>query len=309
MKLSQRQIEVFHAVMVNKSITAAAVRLGSSQPTLSRDIREIENRLGFALFLRFGKRLTPTQQALLLHEVVLRSFVGLEEIGRAASAIRARSAEHFRIASIPAYAESILPRVIQRFVAARQAVHFSIHSHEEPSLRHEMTTQVFDLFLAENPLDPEGATSETVFAGDMVCALPPGHPLSARAVLTPAEFAGQPFIYFSQDDPYRHRLDAVFQEAGVARDHAAETTTAASVCAMVAAGVGMSVINPLTAASHVGGPIVFRRLSVAVPYRLTLWHPARTARLTQVRRFVALLHEAAAEMAGELERHLLPAAR
>ena len=310
MKLNQRQIDVFNAVMVNKSITAAAVKLGSSQPTLSREVREIEGRLGFDLFLRFGKRLTPTQQAILLHEVVLRSFVGLDEISRAASAIRTHNAANFRIASIPAYAESIIPRVIQRFLKARQAMHFSVHSHEEPSLRHEMTTQVFDLCMAENLFERESATSETAFVGDMVCVLPQGHALATRAVLAPGDFAGQPFIYFSQNDPYRHKLDAVFHHANVARDYAAETTTAASVCAMVAAGVGISVINPLTAASHAashaGGPVTFRRLSVSVPYHLALWHPARSTRLVQVRQFITLLHKIAAEMAADLDRHLQP---
>ncbi|OJY31019.1 MAG: LysR family transcriptional regulator [Rhodobacterales bacterium 65-51] len=306
MKLNQRQIDVFNAVMVNKSITAAAAKLGSSQPTLSREIREIESRLGFDLFLRFGKRLTPTQQAILLHEVVLRSFVGLDEISRAASAIRTHNAANFRIASIPAYAESIIPRVIQRFLKTRRDVHFSIHSHEEPSLRHEMTTQVFDLCLAENLSERESATGESVFVGDMVCVLPQGHPLTARNVLTPADFANQPFIYFSQNDPYRHKLDVVFHEADVSRDYAAETTTAASVCAMVAAGVGLSVINPLTAASHAGGPVALRRLSVSVPYRVALWHPPRSTRIAQVRRFIAVLHEVAAEMAAGLDQHLLP---
>lgn len=306
MKLNQRQIDVFNAVMVNKSITAAAAKLGSSQPTLSREVREIEGRLGFDLFLRFGKRLTPTQQALLLHEVVLRSFVGLDEIGRAASAIRTHNAANFRIASIPAYAESIIPKVIQRFIKARQAIHFSVHSHEEPSLRHEMTTQVFDLCMAENLFERESAASETIAVGDMVCVLPQDHPLAARAMLAPGDFAGQPFIYFSQNDPYRHKLDAVFDQADVARTYAAETTTAASVCALVAAGVGISVINPLTAASHVGEALAFRRLSVAVPYRLALWHPARSTRLAQVRKFISALHEVAAEMAADLERRLLP---
>jgi DNA-binding transcriptional LysR family regulator len=306
-KLNQRQIDVFNAVMVNKSVTAAAAKLGSSQPTLSREIREVERRLGFDLFLRFGKRLTPTEQALLLHDVVRRSFVGLDEIGRAASAIRTRSAANFRIASIPAYAESIIPRVMQRFMRQRPAVHFSVHSHEESSLRHEMTTQVFDLCLAESQFDRESGTGETVFVGDMVCVLPQGHPLAARAALGPADFAGQPFIYFSQNDPYRHKLDVVFQQAGVLRDYAAETTTAASVCAMVAAGVGVSVINPLTAASHAGGAVVVRRLSVAVPYRVALWYPSRSAGLAQVPRFISALTEAAAEMAVELERHLGPA--
>ncbi len=306
MKLNQRQIDVFNAIMVHKSITAAAARLGSSQPTLSRELREIESRMGFDLFQRFGKRLTPTEQAVLLHEVVLRSFIGLDEISRAASAIRTRNAANFRIASIPAYAESIIPRVIQRFVGTRPPVQFSIHSHEELSLRQEMTTQVFDLCLAENLFERESTTGAAVFVGDMVCVLPQGHPLALRTELTAADFAGQPFIYFGQNDPYRHKLDVVFHEAGVARDYAAETTTAASVCTMVAAGVGVSVINPLTAASHIGGAVVFRRLSVPVPYRVSLWYPARSNRLTQIKRFITFLEEEAAGMAADLERHLRP---
>lgn len=304
MKLNQRQIDVFNAVMVNKSITAAAAKLGSSQPTLSREIREVERRLGFDLFLRFGKRLTPTEQALLLHDVVLRSFIGLDEIGRAASAIRTRSAANFRIASIPAYAESIIPRVIQRFAKQRAAVHFSIHSHEESSLRQEMTTQVFDLCLAESQFEREVGTGEMVNVGDMVCVLPQGHPLTARKLLSPADFAGQPFIYFSQNDPYRHKLDAVFHQADVARDYAAETTTAASVCALVAAGVGISIINPLTAANHAGGSVAVRRLSVSVPYGLALWYPTRSTGLAQIRRFIATMTEVASEMAVDLDKLL-----
>ena len=306
MKLNQRQIDVFNAVMVNKSITAAAVKLGSSQPTLSRELREIESRMGFELFQRFGKRLTPTRQAVLLHEVVLRSFIGLDEISRAASAIRTHNAANFRIASIPAYAESIIPLVIQRFVGTRPPVHFSIHSHEELSLRQEMTTQVFDLCLAETPFDQDSTGGDGVPVGDMVCVMPQGHPLTARAMLTPQDFGGQPFIYFNQNDPYRHKLDTVFHQAGVVRDYAAETTTATSVCALVAAGVGISVINPLTAASHAGGAVAFRRLSVAVPYRVALWHPPRSTRESQVRRFIAVLHEVAADLAAGLTRHLGP---
>jgi len=305
MKLNQRQIDVFNAVMINKSLTAAAVKLGSSQPTLSRELREIEARLGFDLFLRFGKRLTPTEQALLLHEVVLRSFVGLDEIGRAASAIRSHNAASFRIASIPAYAESIIPRVIQRCLKSPQALHFSIHSHEEPSLRTEMTTQVFDLCMAESLFERDSATSETIFVGDMVCVLPQDHPLAPRKILSPQDFAGQPFLYFSQHDPYRHKLDLMFQAAGVARDYAAETTTASGICAMVAAGLGVSIINPLTAASQIGGRVVFRRLSHPVPYHLSLWHPERTNRLAQIRRFITALQEVASEMATELDSLLL----
>lgn len=304
MKLNQRQIEVFHAIMQNKSITAAAAWLGSSQPTLSRELREIEGRLGFDLFLRFGKRLTPTEQAQMLHDVVLRSFIGMDEISRAATAIRNRNAANFRIACLPAHADSIIPRVIQRLQGQGPASHFSIHSQEESALRHEMTTQVFDLCLAETLLDLDVAGREVIVAGNMVCALPQGHPLARQTVLHPADFAGQPCIYFNQNDPYRHKLDAVFREADVVRNYAGEATTAASVCAMVAAGLGIAIINPLTAASHSGTTVVFRRFSVALPYQLALWHSARSTRQSQIRRFIAGLHDTVAAMAADLDAHL-----
>ncbi|WP_454817678.1 LysR family transcriptional regulator [Labrys neptuniae] len=306
MNLSLRQIDIFNAVMVNKSVTAAAARLGSSQPTLSREIREMEQRIGFDLFQRFGKRLTPTEQAILLHEVVLRSFIGLDEINRAASAIRTRNAANFRIASIPAYAESIIPRAIRLLVKTRPPVHFSIHSHEEHSLRHEMTTQVFDLGLAENLFGSEEATTETIPVGDMVCVLPNNHALAMHEALSPTDFSGQPFIYFGQNDPYRHKLDHVFLAGGVARNYAAETTTAASVCAMVAAGVGVSVINPLTAASYTGRDVMFRRLTVSVPYSLSVWRPLRSKRAVQAEKFVVALRQASTEMSVELQRILEP---
>src|SRR5215510_11818001 len=109
MRLNQRQIEVFNSIMISKSMTAAAAAMGTSQPSISRELREMEQRIGFDLFVRFGERLTPTNQALLLHDAVRRSLVGMEEISRAAMAIRTHSAANFRIATIPAYAEAILP--------------------------------------------------------------------------------------------------------------------------------------------------------------------------------------------------------
>ena len=304
MRLNQRQIDIFNAIMTNKSMTAAAGAVGTSQPTISREIRELERRIGFELFLRFGKRLTPTDQAVLLHEVVRRSFVGLDEISRAASAICTRNAGTFRIASIPALAESIVPRVIQRFLKVRPAVHFTIHSHEEPSLRHEMTTQVFDLGLTEDDFERDDATIETIPVADMVCVLPARHRLAARMVLEPEDFAGESFVHFEQNDPYRRKLDQVFVAAEVVRSYAAETTTAASVCAMVGMGVGVSVINPLTAASHAGRNVVFRKLGVSVPYALSVWRPRRSSRTGQSEKVVAAVKEVVAEMRKNLKATL-----
>ena len=273
MRLNQRQIEFFNAVMVNKSTTAAAEALRTSQPTVSRELRELEKQIGFDLFHRFGRRLTPTSQAQLLHSVVLRSFVGLEEISRVAMSIRGHGADHLRIACIPAYAEAILPVVANRFLASRKHVHLSVHSLEEVMLVNDLTTRIFDIGLTEGSHSYDRATTESIDVGELMCVLPTNHPLTSRSVLEPRDFEGVEFVYFSREDPYRRKLDAIFEEAGVTRRYRVETTTATSVCSMVAAGVGVSIVNPLTAAHYAHKGVVLRRLSVRVPYQIHLWRP------------------------------------
>ncbi|MBW8832014.1 MAG: LysR family transcriptional regulator [Burkholderiales bacterium] len=73
--LTHRQIEVFRTVMATGHVTRAADRLGSSQPTISRDLARLEQVLGMALFERVRGRLRPTARAqALLAEVERRAW-------------------------------------------------------------------------------------------------------------------------------------------------------------------------------------------------------------------------------------------
>ncbi|WP_262231096.1 LysR substrate-binding domain-containing protein, partial [Escherichia coli] len=76
-----------------------------------------------------------------------------------------------------------------------------------------------------------------------VCVLPCDHPLAAKTVLTPDDFQGENFISLSRLDSYRQLLDTLFAEHQVKRRMVVETHSAASVCAMVRAGAGVSIVN------------------------------------------------------------------
>ena len=106
-----------------------------------------------------------------------------------------------------------------------------------------------------------------------VCVLPQGHPLAAKQALTPADFNGENYISLSRTDSYRQLLDARFHEHQVKRRMVVETHSAASICAMVRAGVGISVVNPLTALDYAGNGVVVRRFSVEVPFTVSLVRP------------------------------------
>ncbi|STI16047.1 LysR family transcriptional regulator [Escherichia coli] len=106
-----------------------------------------------------------------------------------------------------------------------------------------------------------------------MCVLPPGHPLAVKKVLTPDDFQGENYISLSRTDSYRQLLDQLFTEHQVKRRMIVETHSAASVCAMVRAGVGVSVVNPLTALDYAASGLVVRRFSIAVPFTVSLIRP------------------------------------
>ncbi|WP_026622255.1 DNA-binding transcriptional LysR family regulator (plasmid) [Ensifer sp. WSM1721] len=304
MRINQRQMEIFNAIMVYKSVTAAAASLRTSQPTVSRELRDLERQIGFDLFNRFGKRLTPTNQAQLLHSVVARSFVGMEEISRVAIAIRGYDGAYLRIACIPAYAEALMPVVARRFLDNRPRVLLSVHSLEEVPLRHDLTTKMFDVGLTEGSYEHDETTTEKIDVGELLCVLPAGHRLAVKNVIQPRDFEGVEFVYFSQEDPYRRKLDDIFDAEGISRRFSVETTTATGVCSMVAAGVGVSIVNPFTAAHYCKKGVVLRKLSVRVPYEVALWRPAEGLRSTHADLFVKVLHEVTAIVKQQLKAQL-----
>ena len=86
--LNLRQVEIFHAVMVNGTTQRAAEVLHISQPGISKAIQELERQLGFALFHRTRRRLVPTAEAHFYFREVEESFAALSRLRSAAARIR-----------------------------------------------------------------------------------------------------------------------------------------------------------------------------------------------------------------------------
>jgi len=80
-----------------------------------------------------------------------------------------------------------------------------------------------------------------------------------------------------------------------------ETHSAASVCAMVRAGVGVSVVNPLTALDYASCGVVVRPFSIAVPFTVSLIRPLHRPASALVEAFSAHLQQAASRIIAPLE--------
>jgi len=268
-----RHIEIFHAVMTTGNLTEAAGMLHTSQPTVSRELARFEKVLGLKLFERSRGRLHPTVQGLRLFEEVQRSWYGLDRIVNAAESLREFRQGELSVVCLPVFSQSFLPPLLQPFLARYPEVSLQIVPQESPLLEEWLSAQRHDLGLTETLHTPAGTERTPLLTLNEVCVLPEHHPLAAKAVLTPADFQGENYISLSRTDSYRQLLDSLFSEHEVKRRMVVETHSAASICAMVKAGAGISVVNPLTALDYVNSGVVMRRFSVDVPFTVSLIRP------------------------------------
>jgi len=284
--ISLRHIDIFHAVMTTGNLTAAAALLHTSQPTVSRELARFEHLLQLTLFERIKGRLKPTGEGLRLFEEVQRSYYGLDRIIGAAQAIRQFRQTQLSVACLPVFSQSLLPEACRTFFLRYPAVSLSVIPQESPLLEEWLSAQRHDLGLTENTFTPAGTERQTLTTLNEVCVLPAGHPLSAREILTPEDFRGQPFISLSVTDSYRQLLDRLFSQRDITRHLVLETHSAASVCAMVRAGVGISIVNPLTALDYAASGVVIKPFSIDVPFTVSLIRPLHRPASSLVNHFV-----------------------
>jgi DNA-binding transcriptional LysR family regulator len=292
MALTHRHIEVFRALMTAGSVTGAAQLLFTSQPTVSRELARLELLTGLKLFDRVRGRLRATTQALLLFEEVQRSHIGLERIRHAAQQLQQSGRGQVAVLCLPVFAQTLLPGACARLLKRHAGVQLHITPQESPFLEQMLAAQTHDLGLTEHDRAPPGTRRTALLQAD------------GKRKLKPADFAGQPFISLAASDPYRQQLDALFAQHGVQPLRQIETPSAASVCAMVACGLGLAIVNPLTALDHLGRGVVIRRFSESIPFHVSLVRPLQRPGNPVVDAFEDALRAEAQERLGLLSHSL-----
>lgn len=300
MNITHRQIEVFHAIMTSGSITAAAQRLNTSQPTLSRELQRLEQVLEYPLFERKQGKIFPTARGLQLFDEVDRSWQGMIQINSFARSLRAFGGSRLEIGVLPALASNVVPLACQLFCKTVPDAVLHIKPLESPWLEEGLSAQRFDLGLVEQRQSISGADCDLIFEQEEVCILPDGHPLLAKVALDAEDFLGHRFVSLAANDPYRLAIDQWFHEKGVERKLQIETTSAASVCALVQAGQGVAILNPLSALEYASRGIQLRRLTYRIPFQISVVKPHFRPATPLISHYEMAIRETMQEMATRL---------
>jgi DNA-binding transcriptional LysR family regulator len=297
--ITLRQIEAFRAVMVTGTVTQAAKMLEVSQPAVSRMISYLEYEIGFKLFSRANRQLIPTDEGRAFYDEVERSFIGLNHITKAANAIRDYRRGHIRLITIPSLASNLMVDLVAHFVDEFPEIAVSVEVQPSQRVFEWIVSQECDIGLSTLPIENTAIETQSVVFGEAVCILPENHKLTAKKWIRPKDLDGEPFITFKADSIFRHMVDEVFLKEAVHRNMQIEARTTETICGMVSAGLGVSVIGP-TFPVHVHHPgIAVRTFKPSISIELALLYSAQKPLSLVGQRFIGIVHEYVANAFGK----------
>ncbi|HSV80277.1 MAG TPA: LysR family transcriptional regulator [Ramlibacter sp.] len=245
--INLRQLEVLRAVMRYRTTIGAAEELGMSQPAVSNAIKLAEAKVGVPLFDRISNRLQPTADARALLADAEPLFRVHEAIQRKAWDLRTGRAGVLRLASTAELSQFLVPRVMKHFLRDHPDVRVALETVRMDELLEIVESGSADLGIAMRPPARPSLERVVLAQAEIVCICPPGEPLAEHMTITPQHLRGRSIIGPSPGTPLGTLIDAAFERAGEVYNPDIEARFSNVASALVDEGIGMALVDELTA--------------------------------------------------------------
>jgi DNA-binding transcriptional LysR family regulator len=295
-----RHIEVFHAIMQAGSISGAAQLLHISQPAVTKVLQHAELQLGMQLFDRVRGKLVPTPEAQRLYLETDKLSRDLAAIRRLASQLRAGTQDALRVLVTPTLGATVLPQTVTQWAKANPDARCTLSTHHTREIVNALLLGEADLALGlQDPRHP-GIKAEVLVSSHMVALCPLGSPEAKRDDELPLADIETELIGMAEDDPLGHQVMNAFAAQDMHPVSRITVQTYQVARSLVEAGLGLSVVDPFTAASSDRSRLRVRALKPEIPVQLMLLTPANSPLPQLGRRFVKMLAEGTKANLAEL---------
>jgi DNA-binding transcriptional LysR family regulator len=215
----------------------------------------------------------PTAEAIVFRDEVEHTLAKINDLGRIAEQIRAGEVGSLTIAGHPMAGISLLPPVVAAFAKQRPHVKVELFIRNSDVVRGMFPSRSYDIGIAEPPVDPSGLTI-TRYRMDFVAILPKNDALCEYDVITPQLMSGRPFVGVSRLMTGYHLVEKVFSDAQARLNVVASSEFFAAICAMVASGLGISIVDRASALQFQSAGLEIRTFRPAVFYDIAVFHAA-----------------------------------
>lgn len=291
MSLRFRQLQALHATIEAGTVSAAATRLGISQPGVSNLLSQLERETRVKLFERARGRLVPTPEADILYREIDVVVRGLDNVTQTAQDLQNKKAGQLQVASQHSMSFGFMPRLIARFAKAYPDLPISFQSQYSSVIQDWVLSGLFEIGVCEMPPLHDALAYHPIRV-ETLLAMPADSPLAALDVLTPALLADQDFIVMGPNHVTHRRLRAAFDDAGVPLRARVHTHLFKNVLSFVKEGMGVAILDRFVLSYDFEGGFVTRPFHPAIAMEMAVV-TSKTRPLSIVaQEFLALLVEA-----------------
>lgn len=226
------------------NLTEVANTLYTSQPGVSRQIREVEEELGVDIFERNGKRLTGlTEPGKGILPIIERLLLEAENLRQAGNDYSDQARGTLAIATTHTQARYVLPKVVQQFRLAFPEVRIALQQSAPEHIAEWVLSGKADIGIATEGLSAfKDLVSFPCYEWNHVVVVPDAHPLLAHAELSLQDLAKYPLITYDVGFTGRGHIDDAFKRAGLRTDIVLTAMDSDVIQQYVSLGLGVGLV-------------------------------------------------------------------
>lgn len=283
------QLKYFVEVARTGNFTRAAARCNVTQPTLSHQIRKLEEELGEPLLQRRKKGNAPTPFG---DQFLKRARVILREVELAKEEATAFSTEVrglLRLGAIPTIAPYLLPGLLRQASASYPQLQFKVYEEPTDELLRLLRRGALDLAVVSPPIEGGEWRLQHLADDELLATLPVGHPLVEASEVSLEALAANPLVLMKEAHCLRGQALKLCERSNQSPEISIQSSQLDTVLAMVELGLGLSLTPKLAVPFLSSRKVVYRSLSPQPQFRsLALIWPQQASQTKAFRAFLDL---------------------
>jgi DNA-binding transcriptional LysR family regulator len=244
-KVELRLLRYVIAVAEELHFTRASIRLHLATPSLSRQIRQLEETLGYALFERKTRSVALTRAGTAFVVEARRALAYAQRAVEAGAVANTTTTEVIRIGYTPLLDATLLRQIRDVLTREVDSINVQFQSSYSSVQIDQVSTGHLDAGLVVLPIEQGDLQITELFSDPLIAAIPEGSALATAPMPSIEDFAKQPIVWFSNcTNPHLHRhFVTMCQEAGFTPHITQEVSTVIEMLDLVSAGIGIGFVK------------------------------------------------------------------
>ncbi len=240
-----QQLRGFCAVAKYKNFTVAAQKTLRTQPTISLQIKALEDELGVKLFERLGpKKVNLTTEGQILLEIITPLLHEVENIKSKFNEARGNyTTSSVKIATHSSVMIYLLPTIIKKFKLTYPDCHITILNRNRGEMINLVENGEVDFGITSLDMIPQNIDYKIFSSFNRILIATKNHPISKKSNITLEDISKYPLILPTQDSNTRKLIDEMFQRQNIKYEIAMEVVGRTAIKTYVGMNLGLSIIN------------------------------------------------------------------